>query len=94
MAPKLGILAGGGEIPARLAAAVQGAGREVFVVAFEGQTDPATVAGVPHLWSRLGAAGSIIDRLRAEGVGELVFAGPVRRSFSQRRHSISSIWRR
>ncbi|WP_431858806.1 LpxI family protein [Azospirillum sp.] len=79
MAPKLGILAGGGEIPARLAAAVQGAGREVFVVAFEGQTDAATVQGLPHLWSRLGAAGSIIERLRAEGVGDLVFAGPVRR---------------
>ncbi|WP_448187398.1 LpxI family protein [Azospirillum sp. sgz301742] len=79
MAPKLGILAGGGEIPARLATAVRGAGREVFVVAFEGQTDPVTVQGFPHLWSRLGAAGSIIERLRAEGVGDLVFAGPVRR---------------
>lgn len=84
MASKLGILAGGGELPARLAAAVQGAGRAVFVVAFEGQTDPATVVGVPHLWSRLGAAGSIIDRLRAEGVGDLVFVGPVRRpSFTE-----------
>ncbi|HYG88247.1 MAG TPA: UDP-2,3-diacylglucosamine diphosphatase LpxI [Azospirillum sp.] len=79
MAPKLGILAGGGELPARLATAVRGAGREVFIVAFEGQTDPATVVGFDHLWSRLGAAGSIIDRLRGEGVGELVFAGPVRR---------------
>jgi len=79
MVPKLGILAGGGELPARLATAVREAGRDVFVVAFEGQTDPATVAGVPHLWSRFGAAGSIIERLRGEGVGDLVFAGPVRR---------------
>ncbi len=79
MAPKLGILAGGGELPARLAAAVRGAGRDVFIVAFEGQTDPATVIGFEHLWSRFGAAGSIIDRLRNEGVGELVFAGPVHR---------------
>lgn len=84
MAPKVGILAGGGDLPARLAAAVRGTGREVFVVAFEGQTDPATVIGLPHLWSRFGAAGSIIARLKTEGVGDLVFAGPVRRpSFSE-----------
>lgn len=84
MAPKVGILAGGGDLPARLAAAVRGTGREVFIVAFEGQTDPATIAGFPHLWSRFGAAGSIIARLKAEGVGDLVFAGPVRRpSFSE-----------
>ncbi|WP_029008138.1 LpxI family protein [Azospirillum halopraeferens] len=75
----LGILAGGGVLPARLAAAVQGTGRAVFMVAFEGHTDPTAVQGVPHLWSRFGAAGSIIDRLRREGVTELVFAGPVRR---------------
>ncbi|MBP2312376.1 LpxI family protein [Azospirillum soli] len=82
--PKLGILAGGGTLPARIAAAVRGQGREVFVVAFEGHTDPATVEGLPHLWSRFGAAGSIIARLKDEGVGELVFAGPVRRpSFSE-----------
>nr|WP_211112164.1 UDP-2,3-diacylglucosamine diphosphatase LpxI [Azospirillum soli] len=80
----MGILAGGGTLPARIAAAVRGQGREVFVVAFEGHTDPATVEGLPHLWSRFGAAGSIIARLKDEGVGELVFAGPVRRpSFSE-----------
>lgn len=79
MAAKVGILAGGGDLPARLAAAVRGTGREVFIVAFEGQTDPATVTGFPHLWSRFGAAGGIIARLKSEGVGDLVFAGPVRR---------------
>ncbi|QCO01212.1 LpxI family protein [Azospirillum argentinense] len=82
--PKLGILAGGGTLPARIAAAVRGQGREVFVVAFDGHTDPATVEGLPHLWSRFGAAGSIIDWLKKEKVGELVFAGPVRRpSFTE-----------
>lgn len=77
--PKLGILAGGGTLPGMLAAAARGAGRGVFMVAFEGHTDPAAVVGVPHLWSRFGAAGTAIDRLKREGVGELVFAGPVRR---------------
>lgn len=82
--PKLGILAGGGTLPARLAAAARGQGRGVFLVAFEGHTDPATVEGLPHLWSRFGAAGGIIARLKDEGVRDLVFAGPVRRpSFTE-----------
>ncbi|PGH53920.1 UDP-2,3-diacylglucosamine pyrophosphatase [Azospirillum palustre] len=82
--PKLAILAGGGTLPARIAEAVRGQGRDVFVVAFDGHTDPQTVAGLPHLWSRFGAAGTILRRLHEEGVGEVVLAGPVRRpSFTE-----------
>lgn len=84
MAARLGILAGGGDLPARLAQAARASGREPVLVAFEGHTEPATVEGVPHLWSRFGAAATILDFLRAQGVAELVFAGPVRRpSFSE-----------
>jgi DUF1009 family protein len=79
MPPKLGILAGGGNLPARLANAARAAGRDVFIVAFEGHTDPAPLRAWPHFWSRFGAAGEILDRLKAERVRELVFAGPVRR---------------
>ncbi|CBS86409.1 LpxI family protein [Azospirillum lipoferum] len=82
--PKLAIMAGGGTLPARIASAVRGQGRGVFIVAFEGHTDPETVAGLPHLWSRFGAAGSILRRLHEEGVGEVVLAGPVKRpSFTE-----------
>ncbi|SMF73836.1 hypothetical protein SAMN02982917_4311 [Azospirillum oryzae] len=82
--PKLAILAGGGTLPARIADAVRGQGREVFIVAFDGHTDPETVAGVPHVWSRFGAAGTILRRLHEEGVGEVVLAGPVKRpSFTE-----------
>ncbi|MEI8393127.1 MAG: UDP-2,3-diacylglucosamine diphosphatase LpxI [Rhodospirillaceae bacterium] len=84
MAAKLGILAGGGTLPARLAEAARGAGREVVIIAFEGHTDPATVQGRVHLWSRFGAASTILDFLRRHDVRELVFAGPVRRpTFSE-----------
>jgi len=84
MTPKLGILAGGGTLPLKLAEAAEAAGRAVFIIGFEGHTDSATVAGRSHLWSRLGAAGSIIARLKTESVEELVFAGPVRRpSFAE-----------
>ncbi|PWC87773.1 UDP-2,3-diacylglucosamine pyrophosphatase [Azospirillum sp. TSH100] len=82
--PKLAILAGGGTLPARIAEAVRGQGREVFIVAFDGHTDPQTVAGLPHLWSRFGAAGTILRRLHEERVGDVVLAGPVKRpSFTE-----------
>ena len=82
--PKLAVFAGGGILPARIAAAVRGQGRHVFIIAFDGHTDPATVEGFAHMWCRFGAAGSIIRRLHDEGVEEIVLAGPVKRpSFSE-----------
>ena len=79
MPPKLGILAGRGELPARIIQACRETGRDYFVIAFEEQTAPETVAGAPHAWVRLGAAGSALQRLRDAGVEELVMAGGVRR---------------
>ena len=46
--PRLGIVAGGGELPRRLVDACRTASREVFVLALEGAAEPATVEGVPH----------------------------------------------
>jgi len=77
MPPKLGILAGRGELPARIIQACRETGRDYFVIAFEEQTAPETVAGAPHAWVRLGAAGSALQRLRDAGVEELVMAGGV-----------------
>jgi UDP-2,3-diacylglucosamine hydrolase len=79
MAGKLGILAGSGELPLRLIEACRGAGRPYFVLAFEGSCDPATLAGQPHQFIRLGAGGSGLKILRENGVEELVLAGGVRR---------------
>ena len=70
MAVKLAIFAGGGELPARLAEAARGSGRDVFMVAFEGHTLASAVVGVPHLWSRFGAASAILDFLH--GLGQLL----------------------
>jgi DUF1009 family protein len=80
---KLGILAGGGPLPRRAAEAAQRKGREVFLVCFKGQTDPASCEGLPHFWTRLGAVGDILTRLHQEGIAEILFAGPIKRpSFS------------
>ncbi len=77
MPPKLGILAGGGELPAKLIEACRATGRDFFVLAFDGHTDPALVDGVPHAWARLGAGVRALGHLRAAGVEELVFAGRI-----------------
>ncbi len=79
MAPKLGILAGAGELPLRIIEACRAADRPFFVLAFEGSADPALLAGAPQAWVRLGAAGEGLRLLRENGVEELVMAGAVRR---------------
>ncbi len=79
MGSSLGILAGGGTLPARLIEVCRATGREVFVVAFEGQTDPASVAGVAHIWTHLGLAEQPFEALHEAGVEDLVMVGPISR---------------
>lgn len=78
MPGRLGLIAGGGDLPSRLLDACRASGRDVFVVALEGQADPALLSpGTPHAWIRLGAPGRMIAALREAGVEELVMAGKV-----------------
>ncbi len=79
MTAKLGILAGSGELPGQLIRTCQKDRRPIFVLAFEGHTDPATLAGSDHAWVRLGAAGKAIEALKRAGAVELVMAGPIDR---------------
>jgi len=79
MQPKLGILAGGGQLPRLLIDACRQTGRDYFVLAFEGQADPETVTPCPHAWVRLGAVGKAFRLLHEAGAGELVLAGYIRR---------------
>ena len=79
MTAKLGIIAGGGDLPARLVEVCRANRRAVFVLAFEGQTDPATVTGVDHAWVRLGQTRPALAALHGAGVEELVLIGPVKR---------------
>jgi DUF1009 family protein len=73
------VLAGSGPLPRQVIGAAQAAGREVFVLAFEGETEPGAVDGVPHQWVPLGAVGRTLGALRAAGSEEVVMIGPVRR---------------
>src|SRR5579875_2482485 len=78
-ATPIGILAGGGALPAQVAAAAAAAGRPVFVVGLEGFADPASFARFPHCVLRMGAAGRIMQALRAHACRDLVLIGSVRR---------------
>ena len=79
MPRKLGIVAGGGVLPAKVAAAARAAGREVFIVGLEGFADPAVLAPWPHEIRRLGAAARIIAALREHGCQDVTMIGSVRR---------------
>lgn len=81
---KLGIIAGGGTLPERLLHACEKRGIDVFIIGFEGQTDRNLMAGHKHLWTRVGAAGQIMQTLKAHKIRDLVLIGSVSRpSFSE-----------
>lgn len=79
MLPKLGLVAGGGTLPARIAEVCRQSGRPVFVLALKGHADSDVAGDLPHAWVSMGAAGKALDLLRQAEVEEIVFAGDVRR---------------
>jgi hypothetical protein len=79
MSPKLGIIAGGGGLPARLVAAAKAEGRDPFVLAITGHALASSLEGVSQAWIRLGEAGRGIEILHQQGVEDVIMAGPVRR---------------
>ncbi len=76
---KLGIIAGGGVLPRRLADTHLEAGGGVFVIAFEGITPSETVEGLDHVWIRLGRIQDTMDAMLGAGVEDVVMAGPIKR---------------
>lgn len=77
---KLGIIAGGGTLPRSLIEHCRKTGRDFFVIAVEGNADPALFTeNVPHMWIRIGQAGSGFKRFRDEKVEEVVMIGTIRR---------------
>jgi DUF1009 family protein len=79
MVNKLGILAGGGELPGRIMEACKKRGRQFYVIAIEGQADAAVIGDNPHTWIRLGAGQKALDIARRENFDEIVMVGPVKR---------------
>ncbi len=75
----LGILAGGGRLPGRVAAAAVASGRNVFIVGLAGFAEEAVLAPWPHEMVRIGAVGTILTALRSRDCRDLVLIGTVRR---------------
>jgi DUF1009 family protein len=75
----VGILAGSGDLPRMLVEACRAEGRDPFVVAFNGFTDPSLVTGTRHVWVDIAAVGKTFQQLRQAGCRDVVFAGQMRR---------------
>ncbi|MEA1937495.1 MAG: UDP-2,3-diacylglucosamine diphosphatase LpxI [Pseudomonadota bacterium] len=80
----VGIIAGSGQLPRRLAEAVRSLGLPVFVILLKGHADPSLYTEFDHAVFRIGAVGKILKELKRAGVHDLVMAGGVRRpSFAE-----------
>jgi DUF1009 family protein len=75
---KLGLIAGGGGLPAEIAAQCRAAGRPYFVIRLKGFAD-AGVADHPGADVGLGELGKCFKTLRKEGCEAVCFAGTVAR---------------
>ena len=73
------MLAGAGPLPGDIVAACESSGREVFIIAHKGITDPEVIGSAPHEWVHLGAVERVIALLHGRGAEEVVFAGPIKR---------------
>lgn len=75
----LGILAGQGELPAKLIADCKAKNRPCFVLSFEGNIADETLKSTPHAVIRFSAIGAGLEHLRSAGVKQLVMAGNMKR---------------
>lgn len=79
---KIGILAGGGDLPAKIIEKCQQEGKSLFVITFKEQDKPTnfdSLADNEHAEFGLGSVGSVIKRMKAEGVEEVVLAGYIKK---------------
>ena len=72
----LTIIAGGGSVPARVAAAATAQGRPVQIIGIAGEADPG-IAAFRHEWIGWGELGRLDGLLKAHGGRDLVLVGSV-----------------
>lgn len=75
---KIGIIAGGGDVPHALARRCGEQGADVFMAAIEGHCG-AIDEGVAHASFKLGRTGSMIKQLQQQGIRDLVLIGSLKR---------------
>jgi len=77
-AAPLGIIAGQGVLPLRIAQAQKQAGRSVFIVGVTGEAD-AGIEAFDHQWIAMGAFKQVADAFKQAGCQELIIIGAVQR---------------
>ena len=77
--PKLGLVAGGGDLPGLVIETCKAQGRGLHVVALKGHADAKVIGDFPADWIRLGEAGTGFALLKKAGVEQVVMIGHVRR---------------
>lgn len=75
---KLGVIAGGGALPLRIAEACKAAGEDLFLIRLAGNADPG-LAAYPGEDCAIGEAGKIIRSLKQADCDAAVYAGIVKR---------------
>ena len=76
---KLGIIAGGGDLPRAVAESAREAGRDVYVVALTGSLSEEWIRDFPHEWASIGAPGQMFKALKREGATDVLLIGKVDR---------------
>ena len=76
---KLGLIAGGGDLPRAVAESARADGREVFIAAVTGSLTEDWVKDFPHEFISIGAPGHAFKSFRREGVTDVLLAGKVDR---------------
>ncbi len=77
---KLGIIAGGGELPQKLLNWCIAHNRPYYALAVHGNADEKYFTpGIAHEWIRIGQAGTGFKRFKEEGVKEIVLIGTIKR---------------
>lgn len=77
-APKLGLIAGGGDLPQKIAARCEAEGRELYVIRLAGFADPHMVRW-PGAEFGMAEIGGILKALKTEQCGAVCLAGYVNR---------------
>ena len=77
--PKLGLIAGGGDLPLIIASGAEAAGQEVFVLGVKGFVEEQVLEGREHLVMSIGETGGQIKALKRANVDQICFAGIVKR---------------
>lgn len=77
--PKLGLIAGGGDLPGLIAAGAESLGREIFILGVKGFVEEELLQNREGVVLSIGETGAQLKALKKAGVEELCFAGIVKR---------------